>query len=128
MDTDNFPSPRPQPELADLQARCQSLQQMVVILLLLLLVVTFTIWAFLMRQVRTVKGDLAGYRPQATAVVSQLKPNELYMDDLVKKFQDFGRTNPDFMPILVKYGIAPTNRAPGPIPAPAPAAAPAKKK
>jgi hypothetical protein len=30
----------------------------------------------------------------------------------VKNLQDYGRGHPDFAPVLVKYGLGPTNVAP----------------
>jgi len=80
--------------------------------LLLLVVVTGTLWVFLMRQVKSTGSDLAAYRAQTTSLIAQLKPSEPAMDDLIKKFQEFARTNRDFVPYLDKYGIPTTNRAP----------------
>ena len=45
------------------------------------------------------------------------------MTEFLKKITDFGRTHPDFMPILAKYNIKPTagtgTAPPSAVPAPA---------
>jgi hypothetical protein len=51
------------------------------------------------------------------------------MTDFVKKITDYGRTHPDFAPILAKYNLNKPAGATGALPAAAtsPPAAPAKK-
>lgn len=116
------PQSAPAPELTELRGRCESLERLVMALLVLLLVVTGTMWMFLRRQVKIAGADLAMYQAQTTNMVAQYKKSEPMADDLFRKFQEFGRTNPDFVPYLAKYGISPnspigkaplaTNRAP----------------
>ena len=62
-----------------------------------------------------VRGELQRVRPQAANLVAQYQKTSPAMDEFIRRLADFGRTNPDFMPILKKYGIsstAPTGVAP----------------
>jgi hypothetical protein len=128
---DNFDDKTPaQPGANDVQEQLDGLRHLVVSVLILLLVVSGTLTIYLLRQWRTVSKELAVVRPQATQMIGDYQKNSVpVMSDFLKKVTDFGRANPDFMPILAKYNIRPnaTTGAP-PTTAAAPPAAPPKKK
>jgi len=112
-------------EPSDLEAKVESLQNLVVSVLILGIVISGTLNIYLLRQWRFSNADLANIGPRATQVISEYQKGDgPKMDEFLKKITDFGRTHPDFVPVLAKYGIkpgsAPTTGAPG-NPASAPA-------
>jgi hypothetical protein len=116
MDNLNTTTPT-QTSANDLQAQCDSLQHLVVSLLILVLVLSGTLNIYLLRQWRTVSKDLGGVRAQAGQMIAEYqKVSAPLMNDFVKKITDYGRTHPDFAPILAKYNLKPS---------PAPSSAPA---
>ena len=106
-----------------------ALRHLVVSILILVVVISGTLNIYLLRQWRSTSKDLAGIRPQATQMIAEYqKVSGPLMNDFVKKITEYGRTHPDFAPVLAKYGLkpaAPTN-APPAAPAPPPAAPPKK--
>jgi hypothetical protein len=110
----------------DLQAQCDALQHLVVSVLILVLVISGTLNIYLLRQWRSVNKDLAGIRPQATQMINEYqRVTAPLMTDFVKKITEFGRTHPDFAPVLAKYNLKPaaaTGAAPASptLPPPAP--------
>jgi hypothetical protein len=122
--------PTIQPYTNDLQAEFDALRHLVVSILILLIVVSGTLSIYLLRQWRTTTRELAIIRPQVAQMVGVYQKDEApWMQDILKKFGDYGRTHPDYMPILAKYNIRPaasTSAAPATTAAP-PSAAPQKK-
>jgi len=70
--------------------------------------------------------DLKAYSPVHDVTMQKYNQERVAVDAFVAKVADYGRTHPDFEPILKKYGIPlPTNTvAPTTSPAAKPAAAP----
>jgi hypothetical protein len=103
---DNIPTPAStQPELKDLQAQCDHLQQLVSSLLLILIVVSGTLTIFLMRQWRFVKSELDATIPAANQLITEYTNNYAMTQDFVKKLAEYGRTHTDFAPIMTKYHL-----------------------
>ena len=97
-------------EPADLSARVESLHNLVVSVLILGIVISGTLNIFLLRQWRFSKADLANIGPRAAQVISDYQKGDgPKMDEFIKKITDFGRTHPDFVPVLTKYGIKPAS-------------------
>lgn len=97
-------------EPTDLEARVESLQNLVVSVLILGIVISGTLNIFLLRQWRFSKADLANIGPRAAQVISEYQKGDgPKMDEFLKKITDFGRTHPDFVPVLAKYGIKPAS-------------------
>jgi hypothetical protein len=117
------------PEPVNLRDQLDSLQHLVTSTLVLLIILGGTFCIFLWRQVRATSVDLQFIQPQWTNVMAQYQKNGPIIDDVLKKLQDFGRSNPDFVPILTKYGLKPTAPAAPAAPTrlPGPAAPPGKK-
>jgi hypothetical protein len=126
---DNFDNKTPvQSGMNDSQAQFDALHHLIVSILILVVVISGTLNIYLLRQWRTVSKDLAGIRPQAMQMVAEYqKVSAPLMADFIKKVTEYGRTHPDFAPILAKYNLKPA-AAPAAAPtSPAtPAAAPKK--
>jgi hypothetical protein len=106
-------------ELSELRDQCDSLRQLVSSLMVLLVVVSGTFNLYLWRQVRFVRADLAGVRPQISQMLAEYnRVNAPVINDFVRKLADFGRVHSDFAPILAKYGLKPTNAVPAGLPLP----------
>jgi hypothetical protein len=107
--------PSGQSDIADLQEQCASLRHLLVSVLVLLLVVSGTLTIFLLRQWRFTQSDLNTARPQIAQMTTNYVSANASMSDFLKKLTDYGKTHPDFAPILAKYGVkpnAPTSSVP----------------
>src|SRR5579862_6063193 len=103
---DDLPvSTQSQPDLKDLQAQCDNLQQLVSSLLLLLIVVSGTLSIFLLRQWRFVQTETDALAPQAAQLMMEHTNNYAMTQDFVKKMAEYGRGHPDFSPIVAKYHL-----------------------
>ena len=119
-----------QPNANDLQAQYDALHHLVVSILILVIVISGTLNIYLLRQWRTASKDLAGIRPQAAQMIAEYqRVSAPLMTDFVKKITDYGRTHPDFAPVLAKYGLkpaGPTGAAPATTPPQQPVTSPKK--
>jgi len=123
-------APKPataQPELAELQAGLESLRSLTFTVLVLLVVVSGTLSIFLLRQWRTASKDLDLARSQVGPLLAEAQKNGPGLDKFIQQIAEFGRTHPDFAPIMAKYGIKPTVAVTPPAAGSAPAAPPSKK-
>jgi hypothetical protein len=118
-----------QPEAGDLREQLDQLRHVIVSVLILVIVVSGTLNIYLLRQWRTVSKDLGAIRPQAEQMFAEYqKVSGPMMNDFVKKLAEYGRSHPDFAPVLAKYGVRPSNLTNAPSASPtAPAAAGPKK-
>jgi hypothetical protein len=127
---DNLDNKTPlQTDANDVQAELEALRHLVVSILILLIIVSGTFTIYLLRQWRTTTKDLSIVRPQVQQMVGVYSKDEApWMQDILKKLTDYGRTHPDYMPILSKYNIrsSTTTGAP-PVTATSPTPAPQKK-
>src|SRR5579864_1162678 len=92
-----------QSQLSTLQEQCESLRQLVSALLLLLLLVSGTLTIFLGRQWRFTKNEIDLLTPQAGQILTDFNRNLPMMQDFIRKLNDYGKTHPDFAPIVTKY-------------------------
>jgi len=99
------PSSVSQPELKQLQEQCDSLQQLVSSLMLVLIVVSSTLGIFLLRQYKFAKSELEALTPAATQLITEYTNNYAMSQDFLKKLAEYGRTHPDFGPIMTKYRL-----------------------
>jgi hypothetical protein len=78
--------------------------------MILVVVISGTLNIYLLRQWRSTSKDLTAIRPQATQMIAEFqKVSGPLMQDFVKKIADYGRTHPDFVPVLAKYGLKPSS-------------------
>jgi hypothetical protein len=116
-----------QPEATGLQAQVESLRQVIISVLVLVVVVSGTLNLYFWRQFRTSRGMLKSMRQVAPQMSAELS----WMQDTLGKFLEYGRTHPDFAPVLAKHGVkspATTGAPPASASSPAASAAPAAKK
>ena len=99
----------------DTSSEIAALRSQVFTLLVALIVVSGTLTVFLYRQSSLAGKDLV----QAQQVSDNLLKNEAGVNTFVGQLVGYGQHNPDFMPVLKKYGLPP---------AAAPAAPAAPKK
>ncbi len=127
---DNLPTnPPPPSQSGDLQAQCEALRQMVTSVLVLLLIVSGTVTVYLVRQWKFSKNDLEAYRPQATQVINEYtRTNAPAIQAFVRQLAEYGRTHPDFAPIVTKYRLNDALGKTGAAATSAPPAAPVSKK
>jgi hypothetical protein len=119
-------APASPPDVNELRSECESLRQLVVSLLVLLLVVSGTLNLYFWRQFRVTKGALDAERPQVTQMVAEYNKGQgIAIDNFIARLREFEKKNPDFSPILLKYGIPPAASTGAP---PATATAPAQTK
>ena len=127
---DNLDQPTPvQPDVSDLRTQCDQLRQLIASILILVIVISGTLGIYLLRQWQSSRKDLAAIRPQAAQMIAEYqKVSGPLMNDFVKKITDYGRSHPDFVPVLAKYGMRPAGPANTPATAlgSPPAAAPKK--
>ena len=103
----------------DLRADLESLRSLVGYTIILVCVISLTLNMYLLRQMRYAQRDLQSIKQQATEMITQYqKVSAPIMDSLVRQITDYGRTHPDFAPILSKYGISLSNAPATPRPAP----------
>jgi hypothetical protein len=113
----------------DLQAQCNALRHLITSTLILVIVISGTFNIYLLRQWKTTSKDLAGIRPQAAQMVADYqRVSAPLMNDFVVKLTEYGRTHPDFAPILAKYNLKPTAATGVPAIAPATSLPAAKAK
>ena len=111
-------------QLSDLRAQCDSLRQLVSALLLVLLLVSGTLTIFLARQWRLSKTQLELMAPQASQMITEFNKNLPMMQEFVRRLNDYGKTHPDFAPIVAKYHLTEVLGKPGTGPATPPAGGP----
>jgi hypothetical protein len=117
-----------QPDTTDIRAEFDALRHLVVSILILLIVVSGTFSIYLLRQWRTTSKELKVIGPQVAQMVDVYQKQEApFMQDILKKFTEYGRSHPDYMQVLQKYNIrAVATTGAAPVTATSPAA-PQKK-
>ena len=126
---DNLDNKTPiQPDGNDLQAEFDALRHLVVSVLILLIVVSGTFSIYLLRQWRTTSKELQAIRPQVAQMVGIYQKDEApWMQAIKDKLSEYGRTHPDYMPVLAKYNIRPSATTGAPPTTASPSTAPQKK-
>jgi len=114
----------PEPAHSSDTSEIETLRHLLLSTLVLVIIVSGTFNVYLLRQVRNMQKDLDLIRLNANQVVGAYNAEFPQMQEFVRRLTEFGRTNPDFVPILAKYGQAPTN---APVSTPAAKSPPVKK-
>src|SRR5262245_58524000 len=112
-----------QPDLTELRAQYEALRHLVVSMLVLAVVVSGTLTIYLLRQYRFTHSELVQFRPGATQMITEYqKIRGPVQDQFLMRLTEYGRTHPDFAPIMNKYGLkppTPSNAAPAAVSPPA---------
>jgi hypothetical protein len=117
-----------QPDVNELREEYEALRHLVVSILVLALVVSGTLTIYLLRQWRFTHTELLATRPVAQPVIANYQKAGPAMDQFLNRLADYGRTHPDVIPVLTRYGLRPvaaSGAPPGSVSAPK--AAPLKK-
>ena len=120
-----------QPSTSDVRAEFDSLRHLVMSLLVLVFVLSGTLNLYLLRQYRSLTKELAERGPQMERLALEYQKGVPFMNNVVSRLTDYGRTHPDYVPVLAKYGFKPagaTNSAPANPSALAPASPTTPKK
>ncbi len=125
MDNLDQPQSVQRNEASDLEQQCEALRHLVVSVLVLLLVVSGTFNIFLFRQYRSVSKEFAPMRPQMAQILAECNKINSVATEFAKRAIDFGKTHPDFAPILAKYNLYSTAPTGGPSISAAPSTLPA---
>jgi hypothetical protein len=117
--TSSSPTAQPSSELTELKELCVQLRAQTHNLRLAQLIVALAVAGFFWVEVRRNGQALSTMRPQAMQVEEVSKKQTPAINDFVNRLAEFGRTHPDFVPVLTKYGIptATTSAAPSVPPA-----------
>jgi hypothetical protein len=100
-------------ELNELQAQCAWLRKQILTILVGLIFVSITLNIYLLRQWRWATGDNKAAKEQAGPLINEYqKTIEPRFNEFVRRIQDYGRTHPDFQPIMTKYGLSSTSGPP----------------
>ena len=110
-----------QTELSEVRTQLEDLKHLVVSTLVLLLIVSGAFNLYMLRQWRFSKTDLASARPQVQQIVAEFNKSSASMSDFIKRLAEYGRSHPDFAPIVAKYRL---NDLAGKVSAPPATAAP----
>src|SRR5690348_1196114 len=114
-----------QPVMSDDKAASETsncLQAQINLLLVALIVLSGTFATYLWIQVRHMKQDLQGMKQSASPIFQAYNQETPAIGAWMGKLADFGRTHPDFAPIMKKYPFFfPSN---APVSTAAPASAP----
>ena len=102
------------PTPTDISDQIAGLRRQTFTLLLTLIIVSATLTGYLYLQARHTRRDIAAIKPQATQIIQAFRQNATNIESFVKQLAAFGVTHPDFRPVLLKYGIAPTNAVAAP--------------
>jgi hypothetical protein len=92
-------------EVAALKEQCAGLQRQLTLVLLGLVVCSLTLTSFVGLQVRRMGKDLDALRPQAKQVAEAAAKELPVVQSFMTKLADYGKTHPDFQPIVTKYGL-----------------------
>lgn len=107
----------------DLQESLAQLRFQLNSALLVVVLLAATLVFHLYRITSNAGKDVKSIPPQALVAAENYRTNAFpRMQAFFSQLQEYGKTHPDFRPILIKHGLA----QPAPAPAPAPAAAPKK--
>ena len=99
------------PTPAEFSDQLAALRRQTFTLLLALVVVSGTLTIFLYRQASLTRADIKAIKPQAKQLIDTYTKNQTNIQAFVSQLVAFGQKNPDFRPVLQKYGIKPQTTA-----------------
>ena len=116
-------------EVPDWRAEYEALRNLVVSVLVLVIVLSGSLNIYLLRQAKYASSDLKVARPQVGQMVAEYQRGiEPTVRNMVSKLGEYGKTHPDFQPILNRYNIKPIPAPVAPASTGTPPSAPKSKK
>lgn len=116
---------------ANLQGQLNNLRQLVASTLVLVFMVAGALNIYFWRQYRSIQAELVPLQQQSARITTEVNSVNNAANELARRLIDFGKTHPDFQPILKKYNLQEppaTNPAAKAVPAAAPAPTAKQKK
>ena len=92
-------------ELVEITEKCALLERRTAMLQIALILVSLSLAFFVGVQVRRAGRDLEAVRPQLAQFEEANKKQDPVLQTLAQKLVEFGRSHPDFTPIVMKYGL-----------------------
>ena len=92
-------------DLAEISERCAELERRSTMLQIALILVSLSLAFVIGVQVRRAGRDLENVRPQLAQFIEANKKQDPFLQGLAQKMVEFGRSHPDFTPIVMKYGL-----------------------
>ena len=92
-------------ELTELKERCEMLERRTSALQAGLIVLSMIAFFTGFVQVHRANKELEVIRPQLAQVQEYNKKQDPLLSTLAQKLVDYGRSHPDFTPIVMKYGL-----------------------
>ncbi len=89
----------------DSNSEISALRNQIFVLLIALIVVSGTLTVFLFRQASLMRKDIDAIKPQAEQVIMVYGKNKALIGGFESQLIAYGKTHPDFVPILMKYGL-----------------------
>lgn len=103
------PLPSTPEDVRELREQYWALRKQMVTLLVLVIVVSGALNMFLLRQFTYARNDLANVQRQTAQIKEAYNREAPIMQDFVRKLAEYGKSHPDFAPIVKKYNLhAPT--------------------
>lgn len=99
-------------ELTELRTECAQLRKQATTTLIALIVISGTLAGFLFLQVWRTGRDTDSLREQQRRYAELAQREQPAIHNLLSKLAEYGRTHPDFKPIMAKYGIGATSSVP----------------
>jgi len=92
-------------DLTEISERCAELERRASMLQVALILVSLCLAFFAGFQWRRASRDLDGIRPQLAQVEEANKKQDPLLQSVAQKLVEYGRSHPDFTPIVMKYGL-----------------------
>ena len=82
-----------------------ALQRQIFSLLIALIVVSGTLTVYLFRQASLMRKDIDSFKVQTQQIFVAFGKNKALIGNFESQLVAYGKTHPDFVPILAKYGL-----------------------
>ena len=89
----------------DSNSEISALRNQVFVLLIALIVVSGTLTVYLFRQASLMRKDIDSFKMQTQQVFVAFGKNKALIGSFESQLVAYGKTHPDFVPILAKYGL-----------------------
>jgi len=98
--------------ITDSNSEISTLRNQVFVLLIALIVVSGTLTVYLFRQASLMRKDIDSFKLQTTQLFTAYGQNKALIGSFESQLVAYGKTHPDFVPVLAKYGLVQPARRP----------------